>query len=293
MPPVRLLLAHGDAVPVDRLWSAWSLQPVPVGLALVAALLFAQGFVRLRRRSPGHAGWDRPLLYGLALAAGVLPLVSPLDAVADEYLLSAHMLEHVLIGDVAPALALVALRGPLLFFLLPPAVLRPLAASAPLRALGRVLLRPVVAFSLWTAVTAAWHVPAAYDFALAHERVHDLEHASFVLAGTLVWAVLVDPARRGALTDAGRIFYAWGLFMLGNLSTHLILFDSTAHYGFYVRQDERLLGLSALSDQHWAGVVMTVEQLLAFVCLTLVLVARMPRPLALEGLPERPDALEQ
>lgn len=288
-----MVLAHGDAVPVDRLGSAWSLQTVPVALALVAALLFAQGFVRLRRRSPGHAGWDRPALVALALAAGVLPLVSPLDAVADEYLLSAHMLEHVLIGDVAPALAIVALRGPLVFFLLPPALLRPLAASGPLRALGRLLLRPAVAFGLWTAATAAWHVPAAYELALAHPVVHDLEHASFVLTGTLVWAVLVDPARRRALTDAGRIFFAWGLFVAGHLSTHLILFDSTAHYGTYARQDERLLGLSALSDQHWAGVLMTVEQLAAFVVLTLVLVSRMPRPLALEGLPERPDALEQ
>jgi hypothetical protein len=43
----------------------------------------------------------------------------PLDEAGDGYLLSAHMLQHVLIGDAAPALALVALRGPLLFFLLP------------------------------------------------------------------------------------------------------------------------------------------------------------------------------
>jgi len=282
------LLAHGDAVPVDELWRAWSFQAVPLGLALVAATLFAQGWLRLRRRSPAHAGRWRVALFALALAAGVLPLVSPLDAVADEYLLSAHMLEHVLIGDVAPALALVALRGPLVFFFLPTAILRPLAAQGWLRAAGSFLLRPVVAFAAWVGVTAAWHVPVAYDFALTHERVHDVEHLTFVVAGTLVWAVLVDPARRRALTDAGRIFYAWGLFVVGHLAT-LTLLDSTPHYAFYVAQDERLLGLSPLADQQAAALVMTVEQLTAFAILTAILVRRIPRP----WLAERPDALEQ
>ncbi|HET7045284.1 MAG TPA: cytochrome c oxidase assembly protein [Gaiellaceae bacterium] len=273
-----MLLAHGDAVPVDELWRAWSLQPVPVALALVAALLFAQGYVRLRRRSPAHAGRDRPVLFALALVAGVLPLVSPLDPLGDEYLLSMHMVEHVLIGDVAPALAMVALRGPLVFFFLPPALLRPLASLGWLRAAGAFLLRPVAAFSIWACVVAGWHVPVSYDFALAHERVHDLEHLTFVIAGTLVWAVLADPARRRALTEAGRIFYAWGLFVTGHLATHLILFDSKPHYAPYIAQDERLLGLTPLADQYWAGIAMTIEELLAFGILTAILVRRIPRP---------------
>jgi cytochrome c oxidase assembly factor CtaG len=284
-----MLLAHGDAVPVDALWRAWALQPVPVALALLAAALFAQGFVRLRRRSPANAGWDRPVLFALALAAGVLPLVSPIDPLGDEYLLFVHMCEHVLIGDVAPALAMVALRGPLVFFLLPPALLRPLAATGWLRAAGSFLLRPFVAFAIWACVMAGWHVPVSYDFALAHERVHDLEHLTFVIAGTLVWAVLVDPARRRALTEAGRIFYAWGLFVTGHLATHLILFDSKPHYTPYILQDERLLGISPLHDQYWAGIAMTIEELLAFGILTAILVRRIPHP----WLAERADPVEQ
>ncbi len=145
-----------------------------------------------------------------------------------------------------------------------------------MRAAGSFLLRPAVAFGLWTAVTAAWHVPAAYGYALAHEHLHDLEHVTFVLAGTLVWAQLVDPARRRALTDAGRIFYAWGLFLAGTLTTHLVLLDGVAHYGAYVRQDERLLGLSSVADQHWAAWVMTIEELVAFGILTAILIRRMP-----------------
>ena len=100
--------------------------------AALALLLFAQAFLRLRRRGPDLAPWSRALLFAAGLALLVLPLVSPLDHLGDEDLLSAHMLQHVLIGDAAPALLLVAVRGPLLFFLLPP-----VAAAAARRASAR------------------------------------------------------------------------------------------------------------------------------------------------------------
>jgi cytochrome c oxidase assembly factor CtaG len=267
----------------------WHLQPVPVLLGLIGIGLFAHGFVRLRRRAPEHAGFDRPVLYLLAIACAVLPLVSPLDAYADDYLLSAHMLEHVLIGDVAPALALVAVRGPLVFFLLPQPLLRTLAGLGPLRRFLSFLLRPAVSFALCLATMAAWHVPAAYDYAVEHEWVHNLEHLTFVLAGVLVWAQLVDPARRRALTAAGRVLYAWALFVAGMAATHVILLDSTAHYPHYARQPTRVFGLSAVADQHWAAWVMTLEQVLAYATLTLLLIGKIPIP----DSAERADALEQ
>src|SRR3954471_14773872 len=131
---------------------------VLLGLAL-AVVLFVQAFVRLRRRRPEHAPWSRALLFGAGLALLVLPLVSPLDHVGDEELLSAHMLQHVLIGDAAPALLVVAVRGPLLFFLLPPLVLRPLASFRPLRGFLSLLLVPLVSLGLWAVAMVAWHVP--------------------------------------------------------------------------------------------------------------------------------------
>jgi cytochrome c oxidase assembly factor CtaG len=257
---------------------AWQLQPGPAVAGLAALALFAQAFVRLRRRAPGRAGRDRPALFLLAVACGTLPLLSPLDGYADDYLLSAHMLEHVLIGDVAPAVAMVAVRGPLVVFLLPQGALRLLARIGPLRRLLAFLLRPLVSFCVWVGVTAAWHVPFVYDYAAEHDAVHDLEHATFVLAGTLVWAQLVDPARRRALTAAGRVLYAWALFLVGMAATHVVLLDSTAHYPHYADQPHRVLGLSPVADQHWAAWVMTIEELLAFGTLTVVLIGRIPIP---------------
>lgn len=249
-------------MPVAGLASEWSAPPGVVVAAALAAALFASGFVRLRRRGrPDLAPWSRPVLFGLGLALGVLPLVSPLDPAGEDYLLSAHMLQHVLIADTAPALLVLAVRGPLVFFLLPRPALRALAPIRPLRAVLRFLLRPAVTFTLWVAVMLGWHAPAAYDYTLSHAWAHDLEHASFVLAGTLAWTQLVDPARHRRLTRIGRMFFAFGLLVFGHPVVEALLLGHGVVYDVYAQQPHRLLGLSPLADQRLAALVMLVEQL--------------------------------
>jgi cytochrome c oxidase assembly factor CtaG len=259
-------------VPLAHLSLQWDAPPVVLAGATLAVALFVQAFVRLRRRRAELAPWTRALLFGAGLALLMLALVSPVDETADEKLLSAHMLQHVLIGDAAAALLVVAVRGPLLFFLLPPALLRPLAALRTLRALLSVLLRPLVAMGVWAVAIYAWHVPAAYDYAAAHPLVHDLEHLSFVVAGTLVWIQLVDPARHGRLRRPERIFFALGMVALMQPLVDVLLFSSSPAYGRYAEQPDRLFGFSPLTDQRLAGVVMMTEQLLALgTCVALLL----------------------
>jgi putative membrane protein len=257
-----LPLAHGDAVPMSELGGAWEVAPAVLSASALALALFAQAFIRLRRRGRAdHAPWSRAALFAAAVVVGTLALLSPLDAVGEEYLLSGHMLQHVVIGDVAPALAIVAVRGPLAFFLLPPAVLRLLAPLRPLRVGLGVLLRPGVAFAVWALTLAVWHVPAAYEGALTNQGLHDLEHATFALAGTLVWIQLVDPARRRELTTAGRLVLLVAMFAAGQVLANILLFSFSPLYEAYSAQDERLLGLSPLTDQRLAGLVMMVEQI--------------------------------
>jgi len=267
-----LILAHaGHHGSIASAWEA----PVAVLLgAALAVALFGQAFVRLRRRGrKDHAGWDRAALFALAVALGTLALVSPLDYIGEAYLLSAHMLQHVVIGDLAVALAVVALRGPLTFFLLPAVVLGRLAKLDWLRSGLRVLLDAKVAFVLWAVVIAAWHVPAAYDYALTHQVVHDLEHLSFVVVGTLVWIQLVDPARRRELGLTGKLALAIALFAAGQILADVLIFAMRPLYPSYADQPDRLLGLSPLQDQRLAGLVMMGEQLLTlgtFVALLLI-----------------------
>lgn len=245
------------------LLTTWDLTPAVLAAAFVSLLLFAHAFTRLRRRGrTDHAGWDRAALFVAGVAVATIPLISPLDAVADQSLISAHMLEHVLLGDLAPALLLLALRGPLLFFFVPAAVLKTAGRSAPLRAVLHRLFLPAVSLVVWAIALASWHVPAAYDFALHHPAVHDLEHASFLLAGLLVWSQLIDPARRRALSLSGRLAFAGTLFLLGQVLANILLLWPHALYPAYASVPDRLFGLTALADQQAAGLVMMAEQLL-------------------------------
>ena len=221
-------------------------------LAAAALVRFAQAFVRLRRRGRSdHAGWGRALLFVTGLAVTVVPLVS-LDSLADTRL-SGHMLQHVLIGDLAPALMVVALRGPLLAFFLP----------APL---GRVIawiesLPAWAVLGVWAAALGAWHVPAAYDGALTHPAVHEFEHASFVVAGLLVWSRLVDPGRRGALSLGRRLAFAGALLAFGQVLAD-VLFLSGPLYAAY----------PSVTDQQLAGLVMMAEQTVTLGVLAVCLV---------------------
>jgi putative membrane protein len=262
LPPAAA--AH-PIVPASKLASDWHADATVIVPAVVLATLFVQAFVRLRQRGRSdHTGFDRLLLFTLALAIGTLALLSPLDGTGEHYLLSAHMLQHVLIGDAAPALALVALRGPLLFFFIPPLVLGPLARLRPLRGVLSWFLRPAVSVAFWAVVFAVWHVPDLYDATLRHQGLHDLEHALFILAGLAVWTQIVDPARRGKPTVPQRIAIAVGVFAAGQILSYVLVFSFHSLYPAYDDQPVRVFGWSPVLDQQLAGLAMMVEQLLTF-----------------------------
>jgi len=263
----------GAVLATENLWRAWSFQPLVLGAGIAATAFFLHGWIRLRRRRAELAPWTRiPLFLGGVLVT-VLAIVSPIDAIGERYLQSVHMLQHVLIADLGIALTVVAVRGPLVVFLLPRDLLVPLARMGGLRRALRFLLRPGVSYMVWVVVLVAWHVPVLYEAALHHRPVHDLMHLSFVVGGLLVWTQIVDPARHRRLTLSERVGYTALVFCTGQILAYVILFDYRPLFPTYADQPVRLLGLSPLTDQKLAGVVMMVEQVftvgLAFVLLLL------------------------
>jgi putative copper resistance protein D len=248
---------------------------VPVIAAALAALCFLQAVVRLRRRGRAdRAGWDRVALFAAGLGVTLFALIGPLDRLADEKLLSAHMAQHVLIGDLGPALMIAALRGPLLVFFLPAPILAPLARNARVRAVLGTLLRPRVAFTLWAANLAIWHVPYLYDLALAHQNLHDFEHVLWMFCGLLVWTLLIDPGSHRRLTVGGRVALAASMFAAGMILSDVLIFTFTPLYPWY----HGAYGISSILDQQLAGIVMTVEQLLTLgICVALLLRPRWSR----------------
>ena len=119
--------------------------------------------------------------------------------------------------------------------------------------------------------------PGGYDYALGSQAVHDLEHATFALAGTLIWIQIVDPARRRELTTAGRLVITVVVFAAGQTLANILIFSFSPLYGAYAAQDERLLGLSPLTDQRLAGLVMMVEMLVVLGLAAAVLLRRYDR----------------
>ena len=195
----------------------------------------------------------RSLLALAAVLVGVVSLLGPLDGWAERGL-SAHMLQHVLIGDLAPLLLVLAVRGSDLARLLPPrlAFVLPWADR---------LFRPAPAFAIWAAAMGIWHIPFMYDLALEQERVHAFEHGCFMVGGLLVWTQLLDPARRGLLRGWRRFGYAMALLVAAQALANTLVLSYRPLYDAYAAT-RRPLGLSAVGDQDAAAVVMMVEQVL-------------------------------
>jgi putative membrane protein len=222
-------------------WASWDPAPLVLGAGALAFWRFWHGFLRLRRRGRlDLAGWARAVLFSAGLALAILPLVSPLDGEADR-LLSVHMLQHVLIGDAAPALLVLSVRGPLLVFVLP----------VPLgRLVARIERLPAwVSLTLWAVAIGGWHVPAAYDSALAHGPLHDVEHASFVTAGLLVWTQLLDPGRRGRLSTGSRLAFAGCLFVAGQILSDVLFLSGPLYPAYGSAADQQLAGLVMMGEQ--------------------------------------------
>ena len=177
------------------------------------------------------------------------------------------MLQHVLLGDIAPLLLLLALSR----VIMRPATRRLQRVE---RALGP-LAHPVTGLALWLALMYLWHIPALYDAALENPGLHLLEHVSFFAAGIAIWWPLIQPVpMRRRMTGLQPVAYI-GAAKFGLAALGLYLTWSTAvHYDFY-ETVPRIWGLSAQEDQNIGGAIMMVEQSLTFVLVLAAVFMRM------------------
>ena len=230
-------------------------------LALQFAPAALVGFLYARRaRRLARRGTPVPLAQRLSFALGIaLYLVAvspPLERIGETRLFAAHMLQHVVLGDLAALALVLGLTGPML---------RPLLALPPVDKL-RVLAHPLVALPLWALNLYVWHLPALYEGALRHDVLHALEHACFLGFGMLMWAPVVEvlpgPAWFGTGWKLGYVVAVRGIEgVLGNV----FFWAGAPVYATYA-DAPRLWGISALADQGYAGGVMMVEGSLVTLC---------------------------
>jgi cytochrome c oxidase assembly factor CtaG len=213
----------------------------PDALVLVPAL--GAAYAVALRRFPAPRWRIAAFAAGLVLLLAVL--ITPVDTLALHYLLSAHLLQNVVLAEWAPALCVLGL---------PPALATALARLPAAAA----LTHPLVTLPLWLATYFAWHAPPLYDAALRNVLLLHLEHGCYFAAGVLFWWPVLQDAPR-PLRPITRALYLFAAFVLASPLGLLLTLLPNPAYDFYV-DAPRIWGLSPLADQQLAGATMTAEQ---------------------------------
>jgi putative membrane protein len=236
-------------------WREWHWDSlIGAGLALTAL-----GFLWAVRRFPPRP-WQ-PVYFWSGMLALAVALLSPIDA-GSEYLFTIHMVQHMLLLLVAPALLALAVPATLVGRLYQiPRAARVLHA----------IWSPLPALLLFNGVLVFWHLPFAYDATLASRWVHVVEHLSFVGAGMVFWGVIVSPTPRLVRASYG---LRLGLVVAADLINFLVGFAlAFAGRPFYLHytQVPRLWGLTPLDDLRLGGGVMWVMGQMMYVIPVLIL----------------------
>ncbi|MGH2841216.1 MAG: cytochrome c oxidase assembly protein [Solirubrobacteraceae bacterium] len=205
----------------------------------------------VRRWREVHASPWRLVSFLSGMGLVLVALVSPVDRLAEQ-LFFMHMVQHLLLLDLAPILVLLGLTRK---------ILRPLTRRLMrLEQAAGALAHPGFAIAAYVVVMWMWHVPALYDAALEHPVLHVLEHLTFAFAGGLYWWYLLSPIRsRKRLGGMGPVVYMVTTKVLVGLLGIGLAFAPDAIYDFY-EQQPGYWGLSPETDQAVGGLIMAVEQ---------------------------------
>jgi putative membrane protein len=229
--------------------AAFELLPVAV-----VALLYALRACALERDGHPVAAWRQGCFYLGLLLVGVSIVVL---AGPTRRLFSAHAVDDILIGDLAPLLLVLGLTH---------ALLAPLRAIPGARWLGR-LCQPIPAFVLWTANLYVWHIPRLYQAALRHGNLQTLEYLSALAAGVVMWMALFGPVRRPMWFGLGaKLLYIVTVRVAGLVLANLLLWSGTIAYPFYLDQDA-LRQVSPVADQNLGGALILLQQSIVLLAL--------------------------
>jgi putative membrane protein len=232
--------------------ASWTFDPGALALIGLATVVYVPRWRTVRaRHGPRAAPVGRLMAFAGAILTLIAALVSPIDRLGEQAF-TMHMVQHILLLDLAPILFVVSLTK---------IILRP--ATRRLQRLENAagpLAHPAFAVALYVAVMWAWHVPGLYDAALEHPAVHALEHTFFMSAGLLYWWHLLSPIRSRAHMHGMRpVLYMLSTKLLVGLLGIALTFAPDALYAFYEDRPP-IWGLDPGEDQAIAGAIMALEQ---------------------------------
>jgi len=244
----------------------WRLEPS----VLAGCTLLLIGYLWLTRAEPRA----KALLFAAGVAALAFALVSPLDALGDSYLFSAHMLQHLIIMLVA---------APLLVAGLPAGLLRRAGRQPALARSMSILGNPALDWIVFAAVLWGWHLPAFYNAALASENLHILEHLMMLAAGVLFFWPILNPLPERRLKPLAIVPYAFSAAVSNSILGVLLTYATPGLYPVYLhpvdsfgilQQIRQGWGLSVALDQQIGGLLMWVPGSLVFLAMVLLGISR-------------------
>jgi putative membrane protein len=245
------LLLHARA-PATVPWSPalslhWS---TLLGTAIFGAL-YVWGITTARRR--WNLGPPAGRLRIAAFVAGLLLLLvsvnGPIHDLSDDYLFSAHMLQHLLLTMAFP---------PLIIFAIPGWLLEPLVRPRWVQRLGRFVAHPIMAGLIFTVVLSAWHLVPVYDLMMQNHDVHIIAHLLFIIAAFIMWWPVMSPLKEVPRLPHGlAMLYLFLVSVPMQIPAALITMSDTPLYRWYV-QAPRTFGLTPLEDQRIGGLLMWI-----------------------------------
>ena len=214
---------------------SWDWEPsVVIGCAVLGIVYLA--FARKR-------GLTRAPYFLIGVLLLLLDLVSPIDTLGDQYLLSAHVLQHFVLALVIPPLLLLGM---------------PAFHLGRLNKLEWVLGQPPVSWLLGVGAMLAWHVPVLFNAALANEGLHVAQHLSFLVTGTIFWWPILAPIESRRLPALGAVAYLFSACLCCSLLGAFLTFSPVGLYPAYLNPPARVWGLDPQSDQQLGGMLMWV-----------------------------------
>lgn len=240
------------------LYLEWQLEPVLLGLITTFAVTYYLCVGLLRSRiAPGQPYPTRhAIIFGTALLFLFLVEGSPLHDLAERYLLSAHMVQHLLLTYAVAPLFIVGT---------PTWLLRASLANAKTLPVMRVVLHPLTTFVTFALVMSVYHLPRIYDVALINTSLHHSVHVIILFSSMMLWWPALSPLKE--LPRPSYLVRLAYLFLVPVSQLPIfagITFSPDPLYQVYANMPTRAFGLSVIEDQAIAGAIMKVFGVIAF-----------------------------
>lgn len=242
-------------------WTQFSVHPSTViGILALGGLYAWRAKVGTGKRDGGKSGHELKTATAVSFAAGLVVLFlsinGPIHDLSDDYLFSAHMVQHLLLTLAVPPLLLAGTPG---------WMLRPALRNPAVRSVARFLTKPLPCYAVFNLVMIAWHLPPLYNLAMANHNVHILEHLMFIAASVLMWWPLLSQLPElPRLSYPGQMLYSFLMTIPMSVVAISITYADHVLYPAYAAAP-RIIAMTPLEDQLMGGLIMWIPGGLIFI----------------------------